>query len=200
MEWGANWLLALENLVDLMHAPFLHARSITLNEGITNDRVAVDDHDDGFEVRRRDQAGTNFDWIDIHTGDLSFVRLDIPLPPSAGPGPPLRILGFLTPRDNAATLVHFPPIPCGVGPRASYSGGRCTGCACAAPTCTCSIRTRRCWRVCAPSRKPAATSISHRPTGPVVHLRRALEPAFTEQRQRFGLEEPTRPVPIALAD
>ncbi len=199
VEWGANWLLALENLVDLMHAPFLHARSITLNEGITNDRVVVDDHDDGFEVRRRDQTGTNFDWIDIHTGVLSFVRLDIPLPPSAGPGPPLRILGFLTPRDNAATLVHFPRFR-------AVSG-----------------RERRIWRALyrlrlrgthlhvlnqdkemleglrtvEEARRDEHLAQADRP---VVHLRRALEPAFAEQRQRFGLEEPPPRAAIALAD
>lgn len=189
VEWGTNWLLALENLVDLMHAPFLHARSITLNEGITNDRVVVDDHDDRFEVRRRDQAGSNFDWIDVHTGALSYVRLDIPLPPSAGPGPPLRILGFLTPRDNAATLVHFP--------RFRQVDGR----------------ERRIWRMLYRLRlrgthlhvlnqdKAMLESLrtveearrdEHlaQADRPVLHLRRALEPAFAAQRDRFGLSAP----------
>ena len=199
MEWGANWLLALENLVDLMHAPFLHARSITLNEGITDDRVVVDDHDDGFEVRRRNQAGNNFDWIDINTGALSFVRLDIPLPPSAGPGPPLRILGFLTPRDNAATLVHFP--------RFREVAGR----------------ERRIWRTLYRLRlrgthlhvlnqdKEMLESLrtveearrdEHlaQADRPVVHLRRALEPDFEAQRERFGLAPESTQAPVALAD
>ena len=199
VEWGANWLLALENLVDLMHAPFLHARSITLNEGITDDRVVVDDHDDGFEVRRRNQGGTNFDWIDIHTGALSFVRLDIPLPPSAGPGPPLRILGFLTPRDNAATLVHFP--------RFREVAGR----------------ERRIWRTLYRLRlrgthlhvlnqdKEMLESLrtveearrdEHlaQADRPVVHLRRALEPDFEAQRERFGLAPESTQAPVALAD
>ena len=199
VEWGANWMLALENLVDLMHAPFLHARSITLNDGITHDRVVVDDHDDGFEVRRRDQAGTNFDWIDIHTGSLAYVRLDIPLPPSAGPGPPLRILGFLTPRDNAATLVHFP--------RFREVAGR----------------DRRIWRTLYRLRlrgthlhvlnqdKEMLESLRTTDEArrdehlaqadrPVVHLRRALEADFEAQRARFGLATETQPVPVALAD
>ena len=199
VEWAANWMLGLENLVDLMHAPFLHARSITLNEGVTHDRVVVDDHDNGFEVRRRDQAGTNFDWIDIHTGALSFVRLDIPLPPSAGPGPPLRILGFLTPRDNASTLVHFPRFR-------AVSG-----------------RERRIWRTLyrlrlrgthlhvlnqdkemleglrtvEEARRDEHLAQADRP---VVHLRRALEPAFEEQRQRFGLTAQPEPSPLAATD
>ncbi len=199
VEWGANWMLALENLVDLMHAPFLHARSITLNEGITHDRVVVDDHDDGFEVRRRDQAGTNFDWIDIHTGSLAYVRLDIPLPPSAGPGPPLRILGFLTPRDNAATLVHFP--------RFREVAGR----------------DRRIWRTLYRLRlrgthlhvlnqdKEMLESLRTTDEArrdehlaqadrPVVHLRRALEADFEAQRERFGLATEPQPAPVALAD
>lgn len=182
VEWGANWMLALENLVDLMHAPFLHARSITLGGGATQDRALVNDHDDGFEVTRKNQAGVNFDWIDVHTGNLPYVRLDIPLPPSAGPGPPLRILGFLLPRDNDATLVHFPRFR-------AVSG-----------------RERQIWRTLYRLRlrgthlhvlnQDKAMLESMRTVEearrnehlaqadrPVIHLRRALEPRFEAQRQ-----------------
>lgn len=187
VEWGANWLLALENLVDIMHAPFLHARSITLKSGITEDRVAVTDHETGFEVHRKNQAGVNFDWVDVQLGPLPYVRLDIPLPPSAGPGPPLRILGFLLPLDNDRMLAHFPRFR------------RVDG------------RDRLIWRTLYRLRLrgthmhvlnqdkrmlESMRTVEEAQAGgerlaqadrPVIHLRRWLEPHFDEQRERFGL-------------
>jgi phenylpropionate dioxygenase-like ring-hydroxylating dioxygenase large terminal subunit len=109
VEWGVNWLLALENLADIMHAPFLHNQSLTLGGGIVEDRVNVDDHETGFRVERQNQKGLNFDWVEFELGDLIYSRLDIPYRASfAGPGPDLRILGFATPIDDAHTMVHFP--------------------------------------------------------------------------------------------
>lgn len=107
--WGTNWLLALENLADIMHAPFLHNQSLTLGHGIVEDRVNVDDHETGFRVERQNQKGVNFDWVEFELGDLIYSRLDIPYRASfAGPGPDLRILGFATPIDDSHTIVHFP--------------------------------------------------------------------------------------------
>lgn len=189
VEWGANWLLALENLVDIMHAPFLHARSITLSGGATEDRVTVTDHDSGFEVHRKNQAGVNFDWVDVQLDAVPHVRLDIPLPPSAGPGPPLRILGFLLPMDDDRMVAHFPRFR------------RVEG------------RERRIWRTLYKLRlrgthmhvlnqdkrilESMGTIEAARGDGerlaqadrPVVHLRRRLEPLFEAQRKAFDLVE-----------
>ncbi len=187
VHWQANWMLALENLVDIMHAPFLHARSITLGGGATEDRVVVTDTDGGFEVHRKNQAGVNFDWVEVVLDDLPYVRLDIPLPPSAGPGPPLRILGFLTPSDNDRTVVHFP--------RFRQVAGR----------------ERVIWRSLYRSRlrgthmhvlnqdkamlesmrtveEARADERLAQADRPVIHLRRALEPAFEHQRQLHGID------------
>jgi phenylpropionate dioxygenase-like ring-hydroxylating dioxygenase large terminal subunit len=109
VEWGTNWLLAFENVADVMHAPFLHNRSLTLNTGIVEDNVLVHDTASGFKVERQSQAQVNFDQVEFDLGDLVYCRLDIPLKPSfAGPGPPLRILGFATPIDDQRTMIHFP--------------------------------------------------------------------------------------------
>ena len=110
VTWSVNWRLALENLADVMHAPFLHSKSLTLSKGLAADRVKVIDTDDGFRVERTGQQGVNFDWIEMGTGPLLYARLDIPYPSSwaAGPGPALRILGFVTPIDEGRTVVHFP--------------------------------------------------------------------------------------------
>lgn len=109
VDWAASWLLALENLADVMHAPFLHNKSLTLSGGLAEDRVLVTDTETGFTVERQSQAGVNFDRVEFDLGDLVHCRLDIPLRASfAGPGPDLRILGFVTPIDDQRTTVHFP--------------------------------------------------------------------------------------------
>lgn len=110
VTWSVNWRLILENLADVMHAPFLHSKSLTLSRGLSEDRVGVSETDDGFRVERKGQRGVNFDWIEMGTGSLLWARLDIPYPNVwvAGPGPPLRILSFVTPIDESRTLVHFP--------------------------------------------------------------------------------------------
>lgn len=110
VTWEVNWRLALENLADVMHAPFLHSKSLTLAKGMTEDRVRVVETDEGFRVERKGQQGVNFDWIEMGTGPLLYARLDIPYPSTwaAGPGPALRIVGFVTPIDHRRTVVHFP--------------------------------------------------------------------------------------------
>jgi hypothetical protein len=56
-------------------------------------------------VERELQRGVNLDWAELHVGPLPYWRLDIPLPRSAGPGGPLRILGCATPVDEQRSLV-----------------------------------------------------------------------------------------------
>lgn len=109
VEWGVNWLLAYENVADVLHAPFLHNQSLTLGGGVVEDRVVVTDTATGFRVERQNQVGVNFDWVEFDLGALTFCRLDIPYRTSfAGPGPDLRIVGFATPIDDQRTEVHFP--------------------------------------------------------------------------------------------
>ena len=131
-------------------------------------------------------ATTASDVLDVHLGALPYVRLDIPLPPSAGPGPPLRILGFLLPRDDDATLVHFP--------RFREVSGR-------ERTIWRSLyklrlrgthlhvlnqdkRMLESMRTVREARRNEHLAQADRP---VVHLRRTLEPAFEAQRERHGL-------------
>jgi phenylpropionate dioxygenase-like ring-hydroxylating dioxygenase large terminal subunit len=105
--WKANWLLVGDNLMDPMHGSYLHATSFTLRFGSKANRLRVRDLDDGFIVEREEQRGVNFDWTEFHdTGSLWF-RLDIPYPPSAGPGGPFRILGWSTPIDADYSLNYF---------------------------------------------------------------------------------------------
>ena len=106
--WGASWLRILDNLADPIHGPFLHARSYTLSGGARVDRLRTAElPDGGFLVEREGQRGVNFDWVEFHQTGTLWCRLDIPYPWSAGPGDPLRIVGFVTPLDAERSTVYF---------------------------------------------------------------------------------------------
>lgn len=106
-HWKTNWLVALDNLADPMHAPFLHGKSYTLRFGAKQDRMIVVDMPHGFRVEREKQKGVNFDWSELGDTGAMWCRLDIPYPKSAGPGGPLRIVGFITPNDENESDVYF---------------------------------------------------------------------------------------------
>ncbi len=104
-EWGANWILIMENLADPMHGPFLHGQSLTLSRGALEDDMRTTRSPDGFLVEREGQRGVNFDWSEFYCRDSIWVRLDIPLP--FGPKGILRILCFATPINEDRSLVYF---------------------------------------------------------------------------------------------
>jgi phenylpropionate dioxygenase-like ring-hydroxylating dioxygenase large terminal subunit len=106
-HWKTNWLVALDNLADPMHAPFLHGKSYTLRFGSKQDNMVIKDLTNGFRVEREKQKGVNFDWTELYDTGVIWCRLDIPYPKSAGPGGPLRIVGFLTPNDEKSVDVYF---------------------------------------------------------------------------------------------
>lgn len=106
-HWKTNWLVALDNLADPMHAPFLHGNSYTLRFGAKQDRMVIVELPKGFRVEREKQKGVNFDWSELYDSGTVYCRLDIPYPESAGPGGPLRIIGFVTPRDENELDCYF---------------------------------------------------------------------------------------------
>lgn len=199
--WDASWLLILENLTDLMHAPFLHGRSLTLSRGVTEDRIKVVETDEGFRVERKGQQGVNFDWTEVSTGALPWARLDIPYPSPwvAGPGPALRIVSFVTPVDETRTIVNFPRFR-------RVSGWQ-----------------RTLWQLLYRLRLRGthlhvlnqdktmlealgsierATADEHMAQADraVLHLRKALLPAFDEQLRRHGIEPDGPVLPIGTGD
>ncbi|HEY7064250.1 MAG TPA: aromatic ring-hydroxylating dioxygenase subunit alpha [Chloroflexota bacterium] len=106
--WRANWLRIFDNLADPMHGPFLHGRSYTLSRGKRADRLRLSElPDGGFLIEREGQRGVNFDWVELHQTGSIWCRLDIPYPWSAGPGDPLRIVGWVTPLDADSSTVYF---------------------------------------------------------------------------------------------
>ncbi len=105
VAWNVNWLLYLDNLVDPLHAPFLHARSYTLSRGLKQDRLKVTETDYGIFVEREAQKLVNFDYVEAHFPN--WFRLDIPYPWTAGPGGPLHVVVIATPIDEERTLLFF---------------------------------------------------------------------------------------------
>ncbi|MBM2812050.1 MAG: Aromatic ring-hydroxylating dioxygenase subunit alpha [Chloroflexi bacterium] len=103
--WQVNWLLYLDNLVDPMHGPFLHARSYTLSGGTRQDSMRVVETDDGLVSERVAQRLVNFDGAEFHLP--SWFRVDIPYPRSAGPGGPLHVLVAATPIDENSSAFYF---------------------------------------------------------------------------------------------
>ena len=107
-HWDCNYRYALDNLADPMHGCYLHTDSFTLAYGSKQDVMKLDRLDDGFTVARAGQRGDNFDWADAHIDSaLPFFRLDIPYPPAAGPGGPMRIITMLTPIDERRCQIFF---------------------------------------------------------------------------------------------
>jgi phenylpropionate dioxygenase-like ring-hydroxylating dioxygenase large terminal subunit len=106
--WECNYRYALENLADPMHGIYLHVDSFTLAYGSKQDVMKLERSDDGFTVARAGQQGENFDWAEAHVDcALPYFRIDIPYPPAAGPGGPMRIIALLTPVDETNCQIFF---------------------------------------------------------------------------------------------
>jgi len=105
--WRGNYQFIFDNLVDPMHAPYLHAESFTLAYGAKRDEVEVKPTQFGFEVGRKGQRELNFDWLEFADTGGFFVRVDIFYPPATGPGGILRVVCFVTPIDERSTQIHF---------------------------------------------------------------------------------------------
>ncbi|HSX67302.1 aromatic ring-hydroxylating dioxygenase subunit alpha [Nocardioides sp.] len=106
-EWDAPWRFTMENLLDPMHGAFLHRDSHSMFAGETQARFRIRETDRGFFFEKTDQRGVNFDWVEFCRTGLDWVDLEIPYPPTAGPGGPFGIVGLGTPIDATTTAVFF---------------------------------------------------------------------------------------------
>ncbi len=107
VEWKAPWRFAMENLLDPMHGTFLHRESHSMGAGETSARFRIRESDRGFFFEKTDQRGINFDWVEYCRTGVDWVDLEIPYPPTAGPGGPFGIVGMSTPIDAGSTAVFF---------------------------------------------------------------------------------------------
>lgn len=106
-DWEAPWRYCYDNLMDPMHGTFLHAKSHTMYQGETQAQFVTRDTPYGFFFEKKDQRDVNFDWSELVDRAALYVRLEIPYPPSGGPGGNFGIVGFCTPIDENTTCVFF---------------------------------------------------------------------------------------------
>jgi len=106
-DWEAPWRYVYDNLMDPMHGTFLHAHSHTMYQGETEARFATRDTPHGFFFEKTGQRDVNFDWSELIDKGGLCVRLEIPYPPSGGPGGNFAIVGYATPADENTSAIFF---------------------------------------------------------------------------------------------
>jgi phenylpropionate dioxygenase-like ring-hydroxylating dioxygenase large terminal subunit len=105
--WRGDYRYVIDNLCDPMHGPFLHGKTYTQSRGPRTDAVKVVEKDGGFEVFRAGQRGVNLDWMEFClAGSSTYARVEIPMPPNAGPGGPMGIIFYTTPVDVAHARIN----------------------------------------------------------------------------------------------
>jgi len=106
-DWETHWRFLYDNNMDPMHGTFLHAVSHTMYQGDTKAHFVTRDTPTGFFFEKEGQRDVNFDWSELVDDNALFVRLEIPYPPSAGPGGNFAIISFGTPIDDSHTACFF---------------------------------------------------------------------------------------------
>ena len=106
-DWAAPWRYVYDNLMDPMHGTFLHANSHTMYQGETQATFATRDTAHGFFFEKVGQRDVNFDWSELVDDQALYVRLEIPYPPSGGPGGNFGIVSFVTPIDETNSATFF---------------------------------------------------------------------------------------------
>jgi phenylpropionate dioxygenase-like ring-hydroxylating dioxygenase large terminal subunit len=105
--WDGDYRYVWDNLVDPMHGPYLHSQTYTQSRGPKSDEIALKDTGHGFEVYREGQRGVNLDWIEfVDGGTALYSRVEIPMPPNAGPGGYMGIIFYPTPIDEGHTRIN----------------------------------------------------------------------------------------------
>jgi phenylpropionate dioxygenase-like ring-hydroxylating dioxygenase large terminal subunit len=104
--WNVNYLLVLDNFVDSMHTPFLHAGAGAVGDVANPSRVQVIPSVGTFRVQNEPLPGYErdepFEGMTFYLPN--WIRVDIPIP---GPGGPLRVLAYATPIDEERCQVFF---------------------------------------------------------------------------------------------
>jgi phenylpropionate dioxygenase-like ring-hydroxylating dioxygenase large terminal subunit len=105
--WNGDYRYVIDNLCDPMHGPFLHGKTYTQSRGPRTDTLKVVEKDHSFEVFREGQRGVNLDWMEfVLAGSSTYARVEIPMPPNAGPGGPMGIIFYTTPVDEAHARIN----------------------------------------------------------------------------------------------
>lgn len=106
-DWETHWRFLYDNNMDPMHGTFLHANSHTMYQGDTKARFVTRDTPSGFVFEKEAQRDVNFDWSELVDDGALYVQLEIPYPPSGGPGGNFGIISFGTPVDEKNVACFF---------------------------------------------------------------------------------------------
>ena len=106
-EWQAPWRYAYDNNMDPMHGTFLHANSHSMSQGATEAAFRIRRTGTGFVFEKTEQRDVNFDWSEFCDDGAIYVRLEIPYPPSGGPGGNFGIIFHATPIDGTSMAGFF---------------------------------------------------------------------------------------------
>jgi phenylpropionate dioxygenase-like ring-hydroxylating dioxygenase large terminal subunit len=106
-DWNASWRYVYDNLMDPMHGTYLHANSHTMYQGETQATFVTRDTPKGFFFEKAGQRDVNFDWSEIVDDGAFYVRLEIPYPPSGGPGGNFGIVSSITAIDETNSATFF---------------------------------------------------------------------------------------------
>jgi len=106
-DWNASWRYVYDNLMDPMHGTFLHANSHTMFQGETQATFVTRDTEHGFFFEKAGQRDVNFDWSELVDDGALYVRLEIPYPPSGGPGGNFGIVSMICPIDETNSACFF---------------------------------------------------------------------------------------------
>ena len=103
-EWQCNWQIPLENRLDPMHAPFLHAVSFTLSYGVKQSVLLLHETETGFVIERDNQIGVNIDREEVtyRPGNNYWITSQVPYPKCVGGGF-FGIVSHVTPIDDKRT-------------------------------------------------------------------------------------------------
>jgi len=107
-EWRGDYRYVIDNVMDPMHGTYLHKQSHSMSEGSTVAEFGVRDTEHGFIFEKKGQRGVNFDWTEWGNTGLHWLRLEIPYPPTGGPGGGFGIVGTYTPiSENLCAVFHW---------------------------------------------------------------------------------------------
>ena len=106
-EWRCPYRYIVDNNMDPMHGVFLHQISHSMSEGPKEAEFTNRSTDTGFVFEKKGQKDVNFDWSEWYDLDFQAVCLEIPYPPSGGPGGSFGIVFHVTPIDETSCACFF---------------------------------------------------------------------------------------------
>lgn len=104
-EWVGDYRYVYDNVMDPMHGTFLHRQSHSMSFGNTTATFRVRETDSGFVFEKEGQRDVNFDWTEFQDTGAHWLKLEIPYPPTGGPGGNFMIVGCYSPMQSGHTAV-----------------------------------------------------------------------------------------------